>query len=143
VTRPDRADGVLRLTRAGGPRAPRAGGWKLLYLIGGAARSGKSTLARRLLQAHRMPYFCVDHLTSGLEAGAPALGVRHELPDQRRGELVWPVLCGVLRNVVEVEPEYVVEGNVLLPARIAEFAAAHRGRVRACFLGYARGGWRE
>ena len=110
----------------------------MLYLIGGAARSGKSTLARRLLEAHRMPFFCLDYLTSGLEAGIPGLGVRHDVPDRRRGELVWPVVRGLLRNVVEVEPGYVVEGDVLLPAPIAEFAAAHRGQVRACFLGYSR-----
>jgi hypothetical protein len=30
----------------------------VLYLIGGAARSGKTTLARRLLHERRMPYFC-------------------------------------------------------------------------------------
>jgi hypothetical protein len=110
----------------------------LLYLIGGAARSGKSTLARRLLDAYRLPCFCLDYLTSGLEEGAPRLGVRHELPDRRRGELVWPIVRGLLRNVVEVEPGYVVEGDVLLPSTIAEFAAARQGRVRACFLGYSR-----
>jgi hypothetical protein len=115
------------------------GAGKLLYLIGGAARSGKSTLARRLLRARRVSCFCVDYLTSGLEAGAPALGVRHELPDRKRGELVWPVLRGLLRNIVEVEPEYVVEGDVLLPAQIAGFAAAHGAQVRACFLGDSRG----
>ncbi len=110
----------------------------MLYLIGGAARAGKSTLARRLLRERGIPCFCADYLTSGLEAGVPGLGVRHELPDRQRGELVWPVLRGLLRNIVEVEPDYVVEGDVLLPSGVAELAA-HDGRVRACFLGYARG----
>ncbi len=111
----------------------------MLYLIGGAARSGKSTLARRLLHKRGIPCFCADYLTSGLEAGAPSLGVRHELPDRRRGELVWPVLRSLLRNIVEVEPDYVVEGDVLVPTGVAELAAAHEGRVRACFLVSARG----
>jgi hypothetical protein len=110
----------------------------VLYLIGGAARSGKSVLARRLLLARQAPCFCADYLTSGLETGAPSLGVRHEGPGRERGELAWPVLRGVLRNVVEVEPEYVVEGDVLLPGKVAEQAAEYDGRVRACFLGYAR-----
>ena len=76
----------------------------MLYLIGGASRTGKSTLALRLLETRQVPFFCLDYLTSGLEAGVPALGVRHEIPDQRRGELVWPVLRHLLRNIVEVEP---------------------------------------
>ncbi len=110
----------------------------MLYLIGGPARSGKTLLARRLLQLRQVPYFCTDYLTSGLEAGALGLGVRHELTSRARGERMWPVLAGVLRNVVEVEPEYVVEGDSLLPSKIAGFAADHGGRVRAYFLGYAR-----
>lgn len=110
----------------------------MLYLIGGPARSGKSLLARRLLERRQVPYFCADYLTSGLAAGAHGLGVDHDLDDRTRGELVWPVLAGVLRNLVEVEPEYVVEGDVLLPGRVAGLRAEYEGRVRACFLGYPR-----
>jgi hypothetical protein len=110
----------------------------VLYLIGGPARSGKSLLARRLLRQLDAPYLSTDYLTSGLAVGAPALGVRHELPNRVRGERVWPVLAGMLRNIAEVEPAYVVEGDVLLPDKVAQFAAEHGGKVRACFLGYAR-----
>jgi len=109
----------------------------VLYLIGGAARSGKSLLARRLLREREIPFFSTDYLASGLEEGAPDLGVRHALPNRVRGERMWPVLAGVLRNLAEVEPAYVVEGDVLLPADAARFALAHEGRARACFLGYA------
>jgi len=108
----------------------------LLYLIGGAAPSGKSTLARRLPDAQGAPCFCLDYLTSGLEEGAPGLGVRHELTNRRRAELVWPIVRGLLRNVVDVERGYVAEGDVLL---VAEFAAAREGRVRACSLGCSDG----
>ena len=110
----------------------------MLYLIGGPSRSGKTLLARKLLELRRIPYFCADYLTSGLEAGAPSLGVNHDLPSQTRGELAWPVLAGVLCNLVEVEPEYLVEGDALLPSKVATFVAGHRGQVRACFLGYSR-----
>jgi hypothetical protein len=110
----------------------------LLYLIGGPARSGKSLLARRLLQMCQAPYFCTDYLTSGLAVGAPELKVGHELGNQLRGERIWPVLVGVLRNLVEVEPEYVVEGDALLPGRIASLRAEYPGRLRACFVGYPR-----
>ena len=83
----------------------------MLYLIGGAARAGKSILARRLLRRHNLPYFSVDYLTSGLESGAPETAVRHESPNRLRGERIWPVLEGLLRNIAEEEPGYVVEGE--------------------------------
>jgi hypothetical protein len=109
----------------------------LLYLIGGAARSGKTILARRLLLRHGLPYFPIDYLTSGLELGAPDTGVRHESSSRLRGEHIWPILEGLLRNIAEEEPGYVVEGDVLLPDRVAGFMTAYGRDVRACFLGYA------
>ena len=107
----------------------------MLYLIGGPARCGKTLLARRLHRRLQAPYFVTDYLTSGL-AGEPSLGVRHELGNRERGERAWPVLEGLLRNVAEVEPCYVVEGDLLLPERLASFQSRFDGQVRACFLGY-------
>ena len=111
---------------------------RVLYLVGGAARSGKTIIARRMLEQPSVPYFSVDYLISGLSAGSTDLEMLHELPNQTRGERIWPVLSGLLRNIVEVETSYLVEGDSLLPSRVAEFSAQYAGRVRACFLGYAR-----
>jgi adenosyl cobinamide kinase/adenosyl cobinamide phosphate guanylyltransferase len=105
----------------------------VLYLIGGPARSGKGVLAQRLLRQKQVPYFSVDYLTTGLADGAPGLGIRHELPNRARGEPMWSVLAGMLRNIVEVEPAYVVEGDVLLPDKVAGLSGEYRGCVRACF----------
>jgi len=62
--------------------------------------------------------------------------VRHALPNRLRAQRVWPVLEGLLRNIAEVEPGYLVEGDILLPDRVAGLLAAYGGKVRACFLGY-------
>jgi hypothetical protein len=109
----------------------------LLYLVGGPARSGKSLLAQRLLRQRQIPYFSVDYLTSGLARGAATQNVRHEQSNRDRGERIWPVLSGVLRNIVEVEPHYLVEGGALLPEKVVEFSSRYPGAIRACFLGYA------
>jgi hypothetical protein len=108
----------------------------LLYLIGGPARSGKSELAARLLRERRVPYFPLDYLTSGLVA-VPGLRLDHDLPPRERGERLWPVLHPLLRNIAEVEPVYLVEGDALLPDHMADLIAASAGTVRGCFLGYA------
>ena len=79
--------------------------------------------------------FCTDYLTSGL-AGVPSLGVRHESSSEERGIRLWPVLEGLLRNIAEAEPAYVVEGDVLLPELVGRLRASHPSLVRACFLGY-------
>jgi hypothetical protein len=109
----------------------------MLYLVGGAARAGKTLLAHRLLREQGTPYFCIDYFVSALEQGAPELGIASESPNALRARLVWPRLVPLLRNIVEVEPAYTVEGDALLPAGVAWLRAAYPGQVRACFLGYA------
>jgi len=109
----------------------------MMYLLGGAARAGKTIIAHRLLDEKHIPYFCVDYFVSGLFRGAPGLGVDPDSPNRERGERVWPTLKGMLRNIVEVEPRYLVEGDVLLPKYVREIMEMYPGEIHACFVGYA------
>ena len=45
----------------------------MLCIVGGAARSGKTLLARRLLEVAQVPWFSIDMLRAGLTNGAPSL----------------------------------------------------------------------
>lgn len=108
----------------------------MIYLIGGAARTGKTMLARRLLQERNIPYFCVDYFVSALDQGAPELGIEAESPNRVRAQKLWPRIAPMLRNIIEVEPEYTVEGDALWPAGVASLIQEYGAQVRACFLGY-------
>ncbi|NLG51276.1 MAG: hypothetical protein GX552_14305 [Chloroflexi bacterium] len=108
----------------------------MLYLIGGAARTGKTLLAHRLFRTHNIPYFCVDYFVSALDQGAPELGIDAESPNVIRANKLWPRIVPMLRNIVEVEPAYTVEGDALLPRGVRSLMDAYPGQVRACFLGF-------
>jgi|GEM_PF-236754 len=108
-----------------------------LYLIGGAARAGKTLLTHRLFRAHNIPYFCVDYIVSALDQGAPELGIDAESPNVIRAAKLWPRIVPMLRNIVEVEPAYTVEGDALLPRGVRSLMDPYPGQVRACFLGFA------
>jgi hypothetical protein len=108
----------------------------MLYLIGGAARAGKTILTQRLFREHHVPYFCVDYLVSALEQGSPETGIESEAPNVEKAPKLWPRLVPMLRNIVEVEPQYTVEGDALLPSGVATLMQEYPGRVRACFIGY-------
>ena len=110
----------------------------MLYLIGGAARSGKTLLAQRLFRERGVPYFCVDYFVSALDQAAPELGIVAESPNESRSKLLWPRMVPMLRNIVEVEPYYTVEGDALLPSGVASLAEEYKGAIRPCFLGFAR-----
>ena len=109
----------------------------MLYLIGGAARAGKTLIAQRMLRERLIPYFCVDYFVSALERGAPELGIVGESPNKERALKLWPRIEPMLRNIVEEEPAYLVEGDALLPKGVASLCEAYAGQVRACFIGYA------
>jgi hypothetical protein len=111
----------------------------MLYLVGGASRSGKTSLARRLLLRRKVPYFSLDVLMMGLAKGVPAFGVDPEASGRALGEMLWPLVRAMAANLFEeapVHPSYLLEGVQLLPSHVAELGTGYAGQVAACFLGY-------
>lgn len=94
----------------------------MLYLLGGAARSGKSLVARKLLSAASIPYFSLDFLMMGLARGLPASGVDPDTPSTEVAERIWPVVRGMAANILEVELDYLIEGDSITPAQVAEIS---------------------
>lgn len=107
----------------------------MLFLIGGASRSGKSILAEKLLQEEDIPRFSTDYLTSAFRS-YPELGIRHEDNTYTRSESLWPFLKPMLQNIVEEEPTYCVEGEILTPAQVKELSDLYPGKITSAFLGY-------
>jgi AAA domain-containing protein len=109
----------------------------MLYMIGGAPRSGKTTLARRMLAEHGLDYFSIDVLIGHLAGTQPELGLRVQDPAMKRVEIVWPVLRKVARDVLRSGDDLVLEGDVLLPRHLMEFGHGSHTGIKACFIGYA------
>lgn len=108
----------------------------MIYLVGGCARSGKSTLAERLRVAHGIPWFPIDALKMGLFLGAPELGVHPEHDDLQTADRMWPIIRALLENLIFDGRPYLVEGVNLRPETLASFIKETETPVRACFLGY-------
>ena len=109
----------------------------MLYMIGGAPRSGKTTLARRMLAEHGVPYFSIDTLVASLACTQPELGMRVSDPALKRMEIVWPTIRKVACDALESGDDLLLEGDVLLPKHLIEFGHSNHAGIKACFIGYA------
>jgi hypothetical protein len=107
----------------------------VLIFIGGAARTGKGILARRLLAEHQMAFLSLDVLKMGLARGVPEYEIDPDAGGIVVGERLWPLVREMSINLLGEGVDYVIEGE-LLPRHVAAFQQLYPAQTKACFLGY-------
>jgi hypothetical protein len=107
----------------------------MLIFLGGAARTGKGILERRLLTEQRLPYFSVDVLKMGLARGAPEYAIDPDAGAIAVAERIWPLVREMSHNLISEASPYLIEGEIL-PAQVAWLRDEYPARVLGCFLGY-------
>lgn len=110
---------------------------KILYLVGGAARSGKSTVAQAFLQTMRISWFCLDILMMGFARGLPASGVDPNDDELAVADVLWPVVRSMAETLLENRVNYLIEGVQLRPQHVWALSQRFGDAVRPCFIGYA------
>jgi predicted kinase len=108
----------------------------VLYLVGGAPRAGKSILAQRMLDECGVAYFPTDTLMMGLTTAVPQLGLQPADSPATRSPVMWPFLRGMAVKILENGEDYLLEGDVLMPAHCVELRERFGSAVSSCFLGY-------
>ena len=111
--------------------------FRMLYIIGGASRSGKTLLARRAVAEKKITYFPLDALFGAFVNGAPDIGVRYEDSLMDRPAKMWPVTKHLFDFFFKEEQEYLIEGDSLLPSQINELILEQKP-IRCCFFGYTQ-----
>ncbi len=81
----------------------------MVVLISGASHTGKTKLAQQLLEKYKYPYFSIDHLKMGLiRSGHTSLT---PISDEKElTNYLWPILCEMIKTVIENEQNLIVEG---------------------------------
>lgn len=75
-------------------------------------------------------------MTNALQK-VPSLGINHDLPFIEKAEKLWPYVEPLLAGLVCDEPQYLVEGDGLLPKDIHALMQRFGDIVRPYFVGYA------
>ncbi len=107
----------------------------MIHYIGGAARSGKGILVRRLLSDFHLPYLSLDVLKMGLTRGLPELEFDPDAGGMRVAERLWPLVREMSQNLFADHTDYVFEGEIL-PKNVDAIRQVFTTQVSACFLGY-------
>jgi hypothetical protein len=112
---------------------------RVLYLVGGAPRVGKSSLAQRLLKAEGLPWLSTDVVRTVLRRVLPELDALDQDPVDaaRLAEFMYPHIEQAAEVCVEEAEQFLIEGfelSTMYPARLQ--AALQGVEVRACFLGH-------
>jgi predicted kinase len=111
----------------------------ILYLVGGAPRVGKSSLARRLLETDGIPWLPTDVLRTVLRRVLPELDAIDQDPVDAwlLAECMYPHVEQAAEVCAEEAERFLIEGFELSPSYPARLRAALEGtEVRACFLGH-------
>ena len=112
---------------------------RVVFLLGGAPRVGKSALAQRLLKADGIPWLPTDVIRTVLRRVLPELDTVDQDPVDatRLAELMYPHIEQAAEVCAEEAEQFLIEGFELSPTHPARLRAALPGiRVRACFLGH-------
>jgi hypothetical protein len=107
----------------------------MIHFIGGAARSGKGIIVRRLLTDLHLPYLSLDVLKMGLTRGLPELAFDPDAGGMQVAERLWPLVREMSLNLFAERVHYVFEGEIL-PGNVDAFRQENATQVNACFLGY-------
>jgi hypothetical protein len=113
---------------------------RVLYLVGGPPRVGKSSLARRLVVAESIPWLPTDVLRTVLRRVLPELdAIDHDPVDAARlAEFMYPHIEQAAEVCAEEAEQFLIEGFELSPSYPARLHTDLDGvEVRACFLGHA------
>ncbi|HUR76876.1 MAG TPA: AAA family ATPase [Acidimicrobiales bacterium] len=104
----------------------------MLYLIGGASRTGKSSVASELARRIGVSVVSTDALVWALQHGAPELGVRHGVHDDKAASL-FRFLTPFVEASTNGGRSLILEGDALRPEQAV--ALSVRFETRACFVG--------
>ncbi|MBQ3551533.1 MAG: adenylate kinase [Clostridia bacterium] len=103
----------------------------MVVIIMGASHTGKTALAQKLLEKYKYPYLSIDHLKMGLiKSGNTALTPLSD--DKALTDYLWPIVCGMIKTVIENKQNLIVEGCYIPFEWTKDFDAEYLDNIK-CF----------
>ena len=110
----------------------------MLYILGGAPRTGKTLISSQITKKKGVPCFSTDFLISSLQRGAPEFGIKHGQPFIPKAKRLWKFTEPLMKSFIGNADEYLIEGDGLLPLQARAIYREYPDKVRSCFLGFTK-----
>lgn len=105
----------------------------MIILISGASHTGKTLLAKKLIDQYRFPAFSIDHLKMGLiRSKNTALTPLSD--DEALTAYLWPIVCEMIRTAMENGQDLIVEGCYIPVDWQKDFSEEERRQIRSYLL---------
>lgn len=101
----------------------------MIILITGASHTGKTVFAQKLLEKYNIPYLSIDHLKMGL-IRSKMTELSPLSADADLTQLLWPILCGMIKTAIENHQNLIVEGCYIPHDWEKAFSAAYLDQIR-------------
>lgn len=104
----------------------------MVILITGASHTGKTVLAQRLLEEHKIPYLSIDLLKMGLiRSGRTRLTVED---DDALTKYLWPIIREMVKTAVENGQDLIIEGCYIPLDWEKDFEGRYLAHIRCICL---------
>jgi putative acetyltransferase len=108
----------------------------MVILIGGAGCVGKTLMAQKLLEIHKIPYLSIDHLKMGIFRGYSDCGFTPESHDKVITEKLWPIIKGIIMTNIENDQNIIIEG-CYFPESIEEIGKEYLSKMIMIYIGFS------
>ncbi|HCC37751.1 MAG TPA: 2-phosphoglycerate kinase [Treponema sp.] len=108
----------------------------MVILIGGAGYTGKTTMAQKLLEIYKIPYFSIDHLKMGIFRSNNNCGFNPESPDKIITDKLWPIIKGIIKTNIENDQNIIIEG-CYFPESIEDIGKEYLNKIIMFSMGFS------
>lgn len=109
----------------------------MILLIGGTSCTGKTRLAKMLMQQLGIPCFSIDILMMGVFRSNPDCGFNPNDSDIIVSSRIWPIVREMIKTDIENGNCMIYEGVQIHPELISDFSREYSTSIRACFMSFS------
>jgi hypothetical protein len=107
----------------------------MIYLVGGAPRSGKSTFAKLLSQKLKISLIETDLLTDIFQENAPEYGLKYDSDYELRKLKFDPILKSLIKYFERNNEDQIIEGDMILVENLEQYLKISK-RIKPIFFGF-------